>query len=330
MTDILDPNPSKPEVPLHFCRNCGHPMDSFFCGACGQEEKEVKRPVIYFLQEFLRVAFELDGRAYRTLFKLISRPGFLTQEYFAGRRMKYTPPLRLFLVVSIGFFLLLTVFNNLQSMQAAMEGSTADNPSQQSEVTTDEADSGMSADEFEENFGEAIGFLSEMEIPFLSDSANRNLQIALSNQLRTNLEEVIADPEEFFFGSLEYITFFMLLMMPILALIQQVLWILSRRYFVEHLVLTVHNQTFIILMIFVQMLLGVVDDTAIPILSTAADVLGVLAVIWIFVYLYLSLKRYFGAGWFVTAVLYLTTGVVYASVFSSSLFIFAMLLVLFA
>ena len=41
----------------------------------------------------------------RTLRTLFGRPGELTRQYLAGRRQHYTPPLRLYLVVSLLFFL---------------------------------------------------------------------------------------------------------------------------------------------------------------------------------------------------------------------------------
>ena len=49
----------------------------------------------------------LDGRMWRTLIGLLFRPGFLTREYFAGRRRRYIRPARLFLVLSIALFALL-------------------------------------------------------------------------------------------------------------------------------------------------------------------------------------------------------------------------------
>jgi hypothetical protein len=42
----------------------------------------------------------LDGRMWRTLIGLFFRPGFLSREYFAGRRRRYIRPARLFLVRS--------------------------------------------------------------------------------------------------------------------------------------------------------------------------------------------------------------------------------------
>jgi len=49
----------------------------------------------------------LDGRMWRTLIGLFFRPGFLSREYFAGRRRRYIRPARLFLVLSIALFALL-------------------------------------------------------------------------------------------------------------------------------------------------------------------------------------------------------------------------------
>ena len=54
----------------------------------------------------------LDGRFWRTLLGLIARPGFLTLEYFSGRRRRYIRPARLFLVL---YLLLFAVIGLLQS-----------------------------------------------------------------------------------------------------------------------------------------------------------------------------------------------------------------------
>ena len=54
----------------------------------------------------------LDGRLWRTLHALIARPGFLTLEYFAGRRRRYIRPARLFLVL---YLLLFAVIGLVQS-----------------------------------------------------------------------------------------------------------------------------------------------------------------------------------------------------------------------
>jgi hypothetical protein len=54
--------------------------------------------------------FSFDSRASRTVIPLLTRPAFLTNEYFAGRRVHYVPPLRLYLFISIVFFITLKFF----------------------------------------------------------------------------------------------------------------------------------------------------------------------------------------------------------------------------
>ena len=51
----------------------------------------------------------LDGRLWKTLGALLFRPGFLTREYFAGRRRRYIRPARLFLVASLLMFAALRI-----------------------------------------------------------------------------------------------------------------------------------------------------------------------------------------------------------------------------
>ena len=54
----------------------------------------------------LKETLDIDGRASRTFRTLLMQPGVLTSEYLAGRRKSYTHPLRLYLVISVSFFLL--------------------------------------------------------------------------------------------------------------------------------------------------------------------------------------------------------------------------------
>jgi len=92
------------------CSNCYAPLDGPFCGQCGQE---VNSTLKYFWSVILHILddiFSFDSRAKRTLIPLLTKPGFLTQEYFDGKRVLYVPPLRLYLFISIIFFLSLKLF----------------------------------------------------------------------------------------------------------------------------------------------------------------------------------------------------------------------------
>lgn len=87
------------------CRNCGFELTGEFCSACGQRDVSYEKPIWHLVRSAINETFEVDGRTAKTVKTLFMRPGALTADYLAGRRTAYTPPLRLYLVFSIAFFL---------------------------------------------------------------------------------------------------------------------------------------------------------------------------------------------------------------------------------
>jgi hypothetical protein len=88
------------------CQNCRTSFDGAFCPSCGQKDVDLERSLGELVGELLRETLEVDGRSFRTLRALFLQPGLLTTEFLAGRRRTYTPPLRLYLVISVLFFVL--------------------------------------------------------------------------------------------------------------------------------------------------------------------------------------------------------------------------------
>ncbi|WP_193166199.1 DUF3667 domain-containing protein [Microbulbifer hainanensis] len=95
---------SPPSSPAD-CSNCGTPLLGPHCYACGQPINGMVRHFSHIIGDFLDTVFALDSRILRTLKPLLLRPGFLTQEYLAGRRVRYVSPVRLFVFLClIAFF----------------------------------------------------------------------------------------------------------------------------------------------------------------------------------------------------------------------------------
>lgn len=92
------------------CENCHQPINGPFCAQCGQQAESTLKYFWVVIMHLLDDIFSFDSRAARTLFPLVTRPGFLTNEYFSGRRVHYVPPLRLYLFISIVFFITLNFF----------------------------------------------------------------------------------------------------------------------------------------------------------------------------------------------------------------------------
>lgn len=88
------------------CQNCGTPLQGDHCYACGQPVKGAVRHFSSIIGDFLDTVFEYDGRLWRTLGPLLWRPGFLSNEYLAGRRVRYVSPFRLFFFITVIAFLL--------------------------------------------------------------------------------------------------------------------------------------------------------------------------------------------------------------------------------
>ena len=93
------------------CPNCGNFFDPDFkfCPYCGQENKPLDLRLRHLLGEFLSANFNLDSKLLRTLRLLIFHPAKLTQEYLAGKRQKYITPVRLYLLISLFYFLVLSL-----------------------------------------------------------------------------------------------------------------------------------------------------------------------------------------------------------------------------
>lgn len=304
------------------CLNCGQALAGNYCGACGQEVKDLRRPFLRLSAEALHSLFEIDGRAYRTLFYLTTKPAHLSREYFSGRRTRYTPPLRLFLVISVGFFLLVSFYTAIQSLEGAIsEQTTSASAEVQSASVEDEPES--TEDSGLEDIRE---FIEVVNLPFLDAQTNASLRAVMQVQAESNFTALMEDPAEFARGYLEYITVFMLLMMPILALIQKILYFRTGHYYSEHLVLTLHNHTFIIIVLFVTSLTGMVAESQVPILSTVFDILGSIIFLWLWVYLYLSLKNYFQQGHGLTLLKFSCATLLYGLVISTGVLIFSAIL----
>jgi hypothetical protein len=93
--------PHAGEHPAHgahgtLCLNCGTRLSGDFCHACGQGA-HVHSSLTSIGHDILHGAFHFEGKIWRTLPMLVTRPGALTRRYIAGERARFVSPLALFL-----------------------------------------------------------------------------------------------------------------------------------------------------------------------------------------------------------------------------------------
>src|SRR5579884_1423264 len=101
------PAPAAPVATKSFCGNCGAELLGPYCYVCGQPVKGSIRPLTSMLHDIADTILNIDSRIFRTLLPLLLRPGFLTNEYLAGRRVRYDTPFRLYFFLSVASFLLM-------------------------------------------------------------------------------------------------------------------------------------------------------------------------------------------------------------------------------
>jgi hypothetical protein len=114
---------------------------------------------------------------------------------------------------------------------------------------------------------------------------------------------------------LDNIPLALFILLPLMAFVQALLYPLSRRYYVEHLLFFVHFHAFFFLMLTLQVLWGRLVEA-----FSGPDWIGVLPIVatsfYIPIYLYRAMRRVYGQGWLVTFFKYLLLLIAYFFGFS--------------
>ncbi|NNF67655.1 MAG: DUF3667 domain-containing protein [Gammaproteobacteria bacterium] len=270
------------------------------------------------LRELTGDLFEIDSRVWRTLFPLLRRPGFLTTEYLRGRRVHYTPPLRLYLVTSLIFFLFVFVnpASDFDFSEIVLDDETPVTsdprdpaPNDETPATSDTRgpaanDKSISQEE-ETNLCSQIGELDFGEIQLKAILLRACNNLAAPGGAGRFLNELA-----------ESVPTMMFFFLPVIALFMRVLYLFSGRYYVEHLLFLVHFHSFF----FLALTLTVVFSRLPVVLPGQGLISGLLTTIVTFytpIYLYKALHHVYQQSQTLTALKYLALGVAYfVSMFS--------------
>lgn len=250
------------------CRNCGAVLTGEYCAHCGQREGRDDWRLRDALGEALGDGFRLDSRLWRTLYALVLRPGMLTAEFNAGRRARYIPPFRLYLIISFITFLTLSVGSRMDAFQSGSEGGSAP------PVITIETEPGAGTVAEEDEI--QIGIADENSPQWLQD---------LEERMEGNASRLEGDSGDFVSQFLDYLPQLMFLMLPLFALVVQLFYLFSGYHYLQHLVfgLNIHS------VVYLLYLLG----EAVALISENLD--GVL-LLFTLLYLPLALRRVYSSS----------------------------------
>jgi len=83
------------------CANCGTHLAGPYCHGCGQAEHASHPATLgHLFHELTHELLHVDGKIWRTVAALFTRPGALTREYWEGRRAAWIGPFRIFLIAA--------------------------------------------------------------------------------------------------------------------------------------------------------------------------------------------------------------------------------------
>ena len=91
------------------CKNCETPFKVTyeFCPHCGQKSKEDLTIGVLFYNTISNY-FSFDARFFRSFIPLMFKPGYIAKEFVKGKRLQYLHPAQYYLFVSVIFFFILS------------------------------------------------------------------------------------------------------------------------------------------------------------------------------------------------------------------------------
>jgi hypothetical protein len=247
------------------CLNCDAPLHGSFCSGCGQRAVPPNPTVRELAGEAWHELTGYDGRIMATIRGLV-RPGFLTQEYVNGRRAHYLPPVRVYLIVSVIYFVIAAAAPNLDRERELVEV----------------ADSG----------GIRVSMAGSVGNLEMTEDERRELLAQAERSpwyIKPLLQAVAQDPDAFrarvftimprvFFG-----------LVPVFAAIVHLFY--RRRHFPTSLVFALHIH------VFAFAIFSVSEAMKFTRMELLAAAVGVIMLVWLVTYALRSLRAVFGGSW---------------------------------
>ena len=280
------------------CLNCSTELKGPFCYYCGQPDRNFLRFFPALLRDLMEDLLDLDSRFMRTIKPLLFKPGKLTRDYMNGRRFRYAAPLRLYIFSSILFFLLAAF---LSSNAITVNGVEND----KSMFTTKDISFNDEPWDRETN---------PVDFKWLPDWLNDRINDEVEGSPK-KAEMISENPNLIIDQVFNILPATMFVLLPFVALIFKFWYLFAKRYYVEHLIFSLHNHAFI----FVSLILVLLAGLTVDILNSyeytsAADTaewVTTIISIWIPLYLIISLRVVYQQGWLLTVGKFLVIGISY-------------------
>ena len=316
--------------PLTHCENCGAELCGKYCAVCGQAAIDYRRSFRHVIVDILDSFLNWDSKFFATIGWLLLRPWHLTNEFLAGRRVRYLHPLRLYLLASILFFFVVNYWaksfhvdpsklsaKDRAEVQADLEKENlppdvrarvrqALEPSPSPSATTGQSPQATATPE---------------ETPLIQFGPEDKNSTPFEKWIESRAKEKFGEHGTKFgiflttlFSNLPYM---MLCCIPLFAFVLKILYIRKHVFYIDHLVYALHIHTFAYVGI---MLIGLItiglNRIAPPVF--AGWIVGLLW-LWFAIQVFLSIRRVYRQGWFFSIFKFFVGGIAYLIVLGVAL-----------
>lgn len=296
----------KARPPLTHCENCGAPLTGPYCAQCGQPAIDYHRSFGSLLADAADAFFNIDARFFQSFGLLLVKPWRLTNEFVEGKRVRHVHPLRVYLIASVIFFLVINFLargTHLQAQRDAKEKNLAlgfSSPTPVPLVAQTPASSfslGMSA-----RPSPTAAFLPEKSGAFLQfDGEEEKSDFGRWIEKRANekIGPMGGDRGDLFLKALiQNLAPMVLCCIPLFALVLKILYVFKRRFYIEHLIFALHTHAFVFLSTVIIIGIGflLTWKTPAPLTPIVCTFLGFAVVLQLLI----AIRRVYRQNWFAT------------------------------
>jgi hypothetical protein len=235
-----------------------------YCVDCSQAADVHVPSTRELIHEAMEGLTHADSRLWRTLLPLWVKPGMLTNEFIAGRRVAYVPPFRLYLVLSVIFFLIAS-FHTGHTQVITFDQADADVAHKMANCN----DAGWSVPGHPSWKPRMVHACNEIT----RDNGASLMHLVISTMPKA-----------------------MFIFLPLVALLHMLMYWRPRHRYAEHLLFFLHLHAMFFSVAIVLMLLTYVGE-AWPRLDGAGSLIIDLLLWTLPIYSFIAMRRVFGNGW---------------------------------
>jgi hypothetical protein len=308
------------------CHNCRAALSGPFCHACGQKAGHLHRPIWELGHDFLHSILHWDGRIWFTLRAMLLSPARHVNDWINGRQMRYVPPIRLFVFISLLMIGLLTfsdiVLWQLQKVQLTDREMQANYDAQDKQLTCLLASVSPSTSK-EERCEKFTIFSTGYEGQFLSlQSKNSGLREDLIDSTDIKIEgsndaekargaiahfnDMMKRPKEFNAAVSGSLSKYFLIAVPLHALLLKIFYIRRKRYLMEHVIFSLQSHTVLFLLLLLCMAIAWIGRGFV----NGNQLIGGMFIVYA-VHIFVAMKKFYGQGAIRTSFKYMMVGFCY-------------------